>query len=148
VDAVDCGSRGVGAIGFGRARHTFEQALEALVPDAAPDGETRSMAAAIGTLRASGGNAPIDRLAQTTGLSRRQFERRFSERVGLPPRLFGRIVRFQRAFRHLGAESGAAVAARCGYADQAHLIREIRRFAGQTPAALTRADGLTAFFVS
>ena len=106
------------------------------------------MTAAIATLRASGGNAAIDRLARSAGLGRRQFERRFSEHVGLSPRLFGRIVRFQRAVRHLGAESGAAIAARCGYADQAHLIREIRRFAGQTPTALTEAHGLTAFFVS
>jgi AraC-like DNA-binding protein len=126
---------------------TFERALEALVPDDPLDSETQSLRAPIAMLRVSGGNAPIDRLAQATGLSRRQFERRFSERVGLTPRLFGRIVRFQRAFRYLAFESGAAVAARCGYSDQAHLVREIRRFAGRTPTALTKADGLTAFFV-
>lgn len=127
---------------------TFERALEALVADVAVSAETQALDAAIAALRASGGNAPIDRLAHAASLSRRQFERRFAERVGLSPRLFGRIVRFQRAFRHLGRESGADVAARCGYADQAHLVREIRRFAGQTPSALTQADGLTAFFVS
>jgi AraC-like DNA-binding protein len=127
---------------------TFERAIEALVSDRPVDSETQSLRAAIATLRASGGNASIERLAHTTGLSRRQFERRFRERVGLAPRLFGRIVRFQRAYRYLGSESGAAVAARCGYVDQAHLVREIRRFAGQTPTALSQADGLTAFFVS
>ena len=127
---------------------TFERALEALVPDVPVGADTRAMDDAIAALRASGGNAAIDRLAHATELSRRQFERRFAERVGLSPRLFGRIVRFQRAFRHLGRETGADVAARCGYADQAHLVREIRRFAGQTPSALTQADGLTAFFVS
>lgn len=126
----------------------FESALQALVPDVAASDGTHAMEAAIATLRASGGNASIDRLAQSTALSRRQFERRFAECVGLSPRLFGRIVRFQRAFRHLAQESGADVAARCGYADQAHLVREVRRFAGQTPSALTQADGLTAFFVS
>ena len=126
----------------------LERALEDLLPDRPPEAGIRSMDHAIATLRASGGNASIDRLARDTALSRRQFERRFSERVGLSPRLFGRIVRFQRAFRHLGAESGAEVAARCGYADQAHLVREMRRFAGRTPTALTQADGLTSFFVS
>jgi len=126
----------------------LERALEALVPCVRPDDETLSMAATIATLRASGGNAPIGRLAQAAGLSRRQFERRFGERIGLSPRMFGRIVRFQRAFRSLGVERGAALAARCGYADQAHLVREMRRFAGQTPTALTQADGLTAFFAS
>jgi AraC-like DNA-binding protein len=130
-----------------RGLEAFERALEALVPDVSLDPDVRAMDAAIAALRASGGNARIERLAHATGLGRRQFERRFAERVGLSPRLFGRIVRFQRAFRHLGAESGAAIAARCGYADQAHLVREVRRFAGQTPTALTDADGLTAFFV-
>jgi AraC-like DNA-binding protein len=123
----------------------FERALETLLPDA-PSLDARSMDAAIARLRASGGNISIERLAFACGLSRRQFERRFRERVGLSPRLFGRIVRFQRAFRHLGTDSGAAIAARCGYADQAHLVREIRRFGGQTPTALAEADGLSAFF--
>jgi AraC-like DNA-binding protein len=125
--------------------NAFERALETLVPDR-PSCHNRSMDAAIARLRASGGNISIERLAFACGLSRRQFERRFGERVGLSPRLFGRIVRFQRAFRHLGTDSGAAIAARCGYADQAHLVREVRRFAGQTPTALAAADGLSAFF--
>jgi AraC-like DNA-binding protein len=125
----------------------LERAIEELLPGEHPDDDRRSMERAIAALRVSGGSAPIEGLAHATGLSRRQFERRFNERVGLSPRLFGRIVRFQRAVRHLGIESGAAVAARCGYADQAHLVREFRRFAGQTPTWLTGADGLTRFFV-
>jgi hypothetical protein len=60
--------------------------------------------------------------------------------------LFGRIVRFQRAFSALGFECGAAIAARYGFADPAHLVHEIRRFAGQPPTALAEASGLTAFF--
>lgn len=123
----------------------FERALETLLPDEDTAAE-RSVDAAIGAIRASGGNASIARIAARAGVSRRQFERRFREHVGLPPRLFSRIVRFQRAFQALGHENGAAIAARCGYADQAHLVREIRRFAGQTPGLLAAADGLTAFF--
>ena len=89
-------------------------------------------------LRASGGTASVTRVAIATGISRRQLERRFREQVGLPPRTFARIVRFQRAFHALGRESGAAIAARCGYADQAHLVREVRRFGGQTPSDARR----------
>lgn len=124
----------------------FERALESLIPSDLLEQADRSMDAAAARLLASGGRAPIDRLAQQTGISRRQFERRFLEQVGRSPRLFGRIVRFQRAFQMLGTESGAFIAARCGYADQAHLVREIRRFSGQTPTLLGDASGLTAFF--
>ena len=122
----------------------FEAALQALFP---AEAQPRApMAIAVARLRQTGGLASIARLASDLGLGRRQFERRFREEIGLPPRLFGRIVRFQRAFRAIGHESGAAIAARCGYADQAHLVREIRRFAGRTPTLLAEADGLTAFF--
>jgi AraC-like DNA-binding protein len=123
----------------------LEERLEQLLPpdDARADG---AMRAAVTRLQTTGGRAAITTLARDMGISRRQFERRFREHVGLPPRLFGRIVKFQRAFHALGYQPGAVVAAECGYADQAHLVREIRRFAGQTPTLLAEADGLTAFF--
>ena len=124
----------------------LERALESLIPAGSPEGSGRFLDVAVQRLQASGGTASIERLAHQAGISRRQFERRFLEHVGLPPRLFGRLVRFQRAFHALGTESGASIAARCGYADQAHLVREIRRFSGQTPTLLAEAHGLTAFF--
>ena len=124
----------------------LERAVAALVPDGSPEAEAEWLDGAARRLQSSGGIASIDRLARDVGICRRQFERRFREHVGLPPRLFGRIVRFQRAFQALGHENGAAVAARCGFADQAHLVHEIKRFSGQTPTVLTGAGGLTAFF--
>jgi AraC-like DNA-binding protein len=128
------------------ALDVFERALEALVPSEASSDMDRVLDSTVSWLQSSGGQAPIERLARHVGLSRRQFERRFSQHVGLSPRFFGRIVRFQLAFRLLGSASGAAVAARCGFADQAHLVREVRRFAGVTPTLLAEADGMTAFF--
>jgi AraC-like DNA-binding protein len=123
-----------------------EHALASLVPDRSSDAELESLDRAVRRLQTSGGVTSIDRLSCEMGISRRHFERRFREHVGLPPRLFGRIVRFQRAFHALGVESGASIAARCGFADQAHLVHEVRRFAGQTPTLLAQAGGLTAFF--
>jgi AraC-like DNA-binding protein len=124
----------------------FEKALEAIVPADSASDVDRALGSAVAWLQASGGRVPIERLAHQVGVSRRQFERRFREHVGLSPRLFGRIVRFQRAFHMLGRESGAAIAAQCGFADQAHLVREVRRFAGVTPTLLAEAEGMTAFF--
>src|SRR5262245_61284707 len=127
-----------------RAFDEFERALEELLPaeDAAAD---RSIDVALARLRATGGTVSIEGLANAIGIGRRQFERRFMERVGLPPRLFGRIVRFHRASRLLGTAGGAEIAAACGYADQPHMVREMRRFAGRTPTELADAGGLTEF---
>ena len=64
-----------------------------------------------------------------------QLERRFLWEVGLTPKRLSRIVRFQRAIDLLRTtdERWAAVALDCGYYDQAHLNREFRDFAGQSP---------------
>jgi AraC-like DNA-binding protein len=124
----------------------FADALGTLLPDASEPRDAAAIRASVAAFRRTGGRASVSRLARAMGVSRRQFERRFREQVGLPPRLFARIVRFQRAFGALGHETGASIAARCGFSDQAHLVREVRRFSGRTPTLLAKADGLTAFF--
>ena len=126
---------------------TFERALEHLLPDLRRPRD-RSVGFAIRCMRACGGPLPVDRIAAAAGISRRQLERKFREQVGLSPNLFGRIIRFQRAFAAVGHEPGAALAARLGFVDQAHLVREVRQFSGQTPTLLADADGLTAFFAN
>jgi len=87
----------------------------------------------------------VARAAGECGWSIRQFERRFRRETGLTPRLFGRIVRFQRVLRAVGSGRGAdwvAVAIDCGYADQSHLIREFRELAGETPGAFLEPDSV------
>jgi AraC-like DNA-binding protein len=81
-------------------------------------------------------------VARAFGLSVRQFERRFRAEVGLPPKLFGRLRRFLRVFRAMEQANATWVetAFACGYYDQAHLIRDFRRFSGQTPAVLLARD--------
>ncbi|MGH9872862.1 MAG: DUF6597 domain-containing transcriptional factor [Pyrinomonadaceae bacterium] len=86
----------------------------------------------------NGGQVAVDQLATDAGISNRQLERRFQLEVGIGPKLLCRILRFQQIFRAVDRndEGWAAVAADCGYYDQAHLIRDFREFARQTPAAL------------
>jgi AraC-like DNA-binding protein len=97
---------------------------------------------AVRRLRASGGRVAIGALAGELGLSSRQLERGFQRHVGLGPKTFARIVRFQRALALLGRSraSVAEIAARCGYFDQAHLVRDARQFAGKSPSALRAAE--------
>jgi len=84
------------------------------------------------------GLVSVDQLATDAGVSSRQLERRFLREVGVGPKLFARIVRFQQVFRAVEQCSveWAAVALECGYYDQAHLIRDFNQFAQQTPAVL------------
>ena len=67
-------------------------------------------------------------------LSKRQYRRRFEAAVGLSPKLFHRIQRFQRSLQQMGKLPLAEVAVACGYYDQAHLIRDCKQFAGVTPS--------------
>jgi AraC-like DNA-binding protein len=82
-------------------------------------------------------------------ISPRQFERRFKTQVGIAPKLFCRIQRFQRVFREI--ESGGnwvQAALACGYYDQSHLVRDMRQFSGETPSVLVKNDDLARHFLS
>jgi AraC-like DNA-binding protein len=100
-----------------------------------PDG---AMAAAARWLTRNPGGR-VERVAEMLGMGERQLRRRFAEAVGYAPKTFQRIARFQRALHLAGAhpERGlAALALDAGYADQAHMTREVRALSGATPAAL------------
>lgn len=84
---------------------------------------------------------PIGQLARRLGVSRRRFVEGFAAAVGLTPKTYGRVVRFQRALVRLRAEGPvdlARWALELGYFDQAHLNRDFRAFSGQTPTAFRR----------
>ena len=96
-------------------------------------------------LGASGGTATIGSLARELAYSRRHLTERFRSEFGLPPKLVGQIVRFERAREQLvrpGHPPLARVAAECGYADQSHLTRDFQRFAGTSPTAWLRGEKL------
>jgi len=88
---------------------------------------------------ASGGRTRIASLAERLGWSRKHLAGKFSDAIGIGPKTLSRIVRFNRALSlsRQPAADWADVAADCGYADQAHLVREFRDLAGETPTALS-----------
>jgi AraC-like DNA-binding protein len=96
-------------------------------------------AQALRWLQSSGGQVRMSSLARTLGVSERTLHRDVLDEAGVPPKLLARVLRFQRAvalLRSGGGEDLSAVALACGYADQAHLSREVRELAGLTPTAL------------
>jgi len=83
----------------------------------------------------------LEYLAQQACLSYRQFERKFRDRMGVSPKLFARLVRFNKA-QALKEKSPTydwlTVALACGYADYQHLAKDFKQFAGVTPATFLR----------
>jgi AraC-like DNA-binding protein len=85
----------------------------------------------------AGHGASVAAMATALGYGERQLRRRCLDLFGYGPRRLTRILRLTRAVAATRAGlSLAEVAQRCGYADQAHLSREVRELAGTSPAAL------------
>lgn len=104
-------------------------------------------------LTETAGRLPVGELCRELGCSRRHIGRRFNEQIGLAPKSFARVLRFQRAVHMLGHRDGASsldpselgagaarpwgeIALECGYFDQAHMNRDFRQFAGASPGEL------------
>lgn len=86
-------------------------------------------------LKRTHGAMRVETAADAAGVSSRQLGRIFREQVGLSPKDAARLLRFERAMMLIreSTRSLAEVAAHAGYADQAHLTREFRAFAGASP---------------
>ncbi len=85
-------------------------------------------------------------IAHHIGHSSRWFLHRFEQQVGLTPKVFSRVQRFQLALRHLHRREPidlVTLAIRAGYYDQAHFAHECATIAGMSPTALVA--GLTPF---
>lgn len=80
-------------------------------------------------------------LAERLGMSQRAFIQAFKEQVGVTPKLFSRLRRFQRALSKLERDESPdwlGLATDCGYFDQSHLIHDFRTFSNLTPTAYAR----------
>jgi AraC-like DNA-binding protein len=94
---------------------------------------------ALAIIEGHDGNVAIESIAKRVGITRRHLERQFREHVGLGAKQAARIFRVHAVLRLRRSRpllTGAAIAARCGYSDQAHLIRECMALTGSTPAQL------------
>jgi len=109
----------------------------ALLPLAVASLGFDGISAAANGIIIAGGRADISALASRAGLSMRQFERRFTQQVGMRPKLFARIARFEAALENkarFGSKSWTEVAHEYGYYDQMHMIHDFAEFTGGTPA--------------
>jgi AraC-like DNA-binding protein len=96
---------------------------------------------ALATILRRSGDVEVDRLARESAASPRQLSRLFDAWVGIGPKRFARIARVQAALRLLMDSPGTdltELAARLGFADHAHLTREIRALTGAPPSTMAR----------
>lgn len=112
----------------------LETTLVALLDQARkPDAMVRK---AVKLIAQNQGDLEVSALAEQLGVSRQTVKHKFDQHVGLSPKLFGKLRRFQSVLRRL---AGAAkvdwtlLAQESGYYDQAHLIREFNHFTGFSP---------------
>jgi AraC-like DNA-binding protein len=88
-------------------------------------------------LFATRGRARIGSLVERSGLSARHFQRRFATQIGLPPKLYARISRFDAALsahRRDPTRTWTEIVHETGYFDQAHFVRECRALVRAAPS--------------
>ena len=122
------------APGFAERIQIIEERLIRMVTC---DGTRAPVAIAANCLFANNGIDRVSAMATGSGLSPRQFERRFLEQVGVPPKLYARIVRFNAALDHkLRSPSRAwsRIANDHDFYDQMHLVHDCTAFTGESPS--------------
>ena len=125
------------------AARTFELRIEAAnrflggrLPSPDPVSPTVWAARA---LHRNGGGASVIDLAASVELGVRQFERLFKEEIGMPPKLYARVVRFEAALREKAAgprRLWTEIAHDLGYFDQMHMVHDFNRLSGASPSVI------------
>lgn len=84
----------------------------------------------------SKGTIKTAELTRETAVSVRQLERSFSETIGISPKLFSSLIRYQLVWQELrnGTYSPLDITEKFGYSDQSHLLRDFRRFHSMLPS--------------
>jgi AraC-like DNA-binding protein len=85
----------------------------------------------------------VDTFLKESCLCHRQFDRKFKERVGIPPKQFLQLTRFDRAFRMKNRyphKDWLTIAIHCGYHDYQHLVKDYKEFTGYTPVQFFEID--------
>jgi AraC-like DNA-binding protein len=119
--------------------------LETILSERLP-GITALHPAVAGALEYFGTSGSVDEAVRRSGYSHRGFIALFRRAVGLAPKTYTRVLRFQRVLSECAATADGRAAAswvdlamRAGYSDQSHFIREFRELAGVTPEYYRRA---------
>lgn len=87
----------------------------------------------------------LTKTANDACLSFRQFEKRFERQIGVTPKYFARICRFYEAYvlkEKFPEMDWLSIAIKTGYNDYQHLVKDFKKFAGETPNLLIQKSNL------
>jgi AraC-like DNA-binding protein len=99
---------------------------------------------AVKSIVANPAGVTIKNIAHKTGYSPKHLIKIFNDNVGINPKSFLRVIRFQKAINEIemhGNINWAALANDCGYYDQAHFISNFKEFSGFTPHSYIQSRG-------
>lgn len=142
------GERIFEALDFGKRVQIMDEYLNLLLLRRSPD-NCSLMKNLLHHIFVSGGSMGISELAEREVVSERQMNRRFAQWIGISPKKFSEVVRFHSVLRSLQSSrtaDWAELALRHGFFDQAHLIRDFRRFYGEAPYTAARDWALSDFY--
>lgn len=89
------------------------------------------------------GNISIKELNKLSFMSKSSMEQHFNEKIGLTPKSFSRIIRFQKIFEEIKSQEKRdwiKVVDQYGYYDQSHFIHDFRHFFGYNPSQINRSQ--------
>jgi AraC-like DNA-binding protein len=95
----------------------------------------------------SNGQVSLKSLQQELKLSERSFERKFNQQIGISPKVFTKICRFQASLSQLRSKQYSSlsdIAFDNGFSDQSHFIRVFREFAGFSPLQFQKQTAVLA----
>jgi AraC-like DNA-binding protein len=112
--------------------------------------EFNSVDKAIEIILKSKGNVDVSQICESMQISERHLERLFKDYVGLPPKFYGRVIRFSNIFKLVESNdpSWSDLVYNTGFYDQSHFIRNFKAFTGEDPSAyLFAAPTIANFFL-
>ncbi|HEY8997556.1 MAG TPA: AraC family transcriptional regulator, partial [Edaphobacter sp.] len=121
----------------------LEAALLERLRQGRPAAPHRLVHHAISVLDSAPSTTTITELSRSIGLSSRRLSQLFAQHVGVSPKLYARIRRFQQAVAllHRGGDvPWAELALNCGYYDQSHFANDFRAFSSISPTTYTAAS--------
>lgn len=130
--------------------HRSKEILDNYFIEISRDITESPVTAAIDLVFKTNGMASVKELAGAAGVGERQLERLFKRYVGLSPKYYARIIRFNYIFQFIQSKNTpwAEIVYQSGYYDQSHFIRNFKAFTGEDPTSyFFDEDNMANFFL-
>ena len=140
-----------GCFGNNKQEHLVKQVLDDYFGILIQTASENPLKRALELIFSSNGIATVTELAAAAGISERQLERLFKKYIGLSPKYYARIIRFNYIFKLIKSKksSWAEVVYQSGYYDQSHFIRNFKAFTGEDPSSyFFEKENMANFFLN